>query len=924
MKKLLCMILSLSLLLGGISFVFAEEEVQEYIPSVEYSNALELLQALGAYTGENVPAPGEKVLRKDFVKQLYKLAVGGSFPDDWKGESKFSDVLDAIYIPYINAMSDAGIVSGFSDGTFGADRVVTGYEAITLIIRALGYDVIADSLGGYPFGYIEQAKRLGIIKNEAINNATLLTNEATVIFFKRALTVPLMGRVVYGSSDKLVIEKTNETLLSGLYRTGIEEGIVEGTDATKLYGDNDVPPWNIRINGKDFDIGKLNPEALLGFNVEAYYALDTDILVAIFEKENKNNVKVIDIADITAIEGNSVVTEIEGKKIKYSYPVSAAVIFNMAATRTPFNTDIFKDKNGAVMDGTVTLIDNGGESGFDVIKISAGRSIVVSDIDYLEYKVEDMNSEEITTLVPEIDEPYIEFYDSEGVMSDFASIKKGNTLTVYETLPDAPQTMIRVNISSQTLSGVVEGTFEDNGMYVTLKGETYKVSSGSYGYIAGQLEAGSTYTFYMTKEGYIAAFKKGSASGANWGMVINVRYKETLDDSSALIRIMTQDGKKTVYELAKRVKIDGVIISDNQSKVIERLKEASKTDMQNRANNTEFCQMLLFKTDSEGKIDYFDTVMHEPGVPGSIDNIDGDNCLWHKFASSSTAHNSGGTNPYSQFEEKFILTNSVKLFAHPVFTDTKERFNNPDNYWVGSRNNIVDKHQYTITAYFTDSESVVSKVGALSVSGGASSISQTTRLAVIDKVTRAVNNDGVQVYKLSFWRAGNYESRFMDTTVTTTFDGKRISGADLIRGDVIRYGVNDEDIIDMFHMHYRAKTDTQGAVLNYNSKKDEHTYYNNPKLIMKAYAVRKYDDGFDFVYEIPSAPGTWSEEFMAYAQYSPKVYYNRTNNRVEEGDLSNIRTAYFDESGNLVTDGATRLLIHTHQATIYSITIIGE
>ena len=56
-----------------------------------------------------------------------------------RSASSFSDVADTHWgVPYIEACADAGIVNGYTDGTFLPSSNVTRAEAATMIARALG------------------------------------------------------------------------------------------------------------------------------------------------------------------------------------------------------------------------------------------------------------------------------------------------------------------------------------------------------------------------------------------------------------------------------------------------------------------------------------------------------------------------------------------------------------------------------------------------------------------------------------------------------------------------------------------------------------------------------------------------------------------------------------------------------------------
>lgn len=76
--------------------------------------------------------------------------------------SPFSDVKGTYWgAPYIRAAVSAGIVEGYIDGTFRPDGTVTYEEAVTMMLRVLGYTE-TDFGASYPYGQIGTADSLKI------------------------------------------------------------------------------------------------------------------------------------------------------------------------------------------------------------------------------------------------------------------------------------------------------------------------------------------------------------------------------------------------------------------------------------------------------------------------------------------------------------------------------------------------------------------------------------------------------------------------------------------------------------------------------------------------------------------------------------------------------------------------------------------
>ena len=112
--------------------------------------SIEYLTDKGVVSGDGTGAfrPSDTVSRAEFVKML-SLAFGISPAD---GVSPFADVTQTDwYAPYVMAATEAGIVNGMGDGTFGAGLSVTREDMSVICVRALSY-VGADD------GYVQGAE----------------------------------------------------------------------------------------------------------------------------------------------------------------------------------------------------------------------------------------------------------------------------------------------------------------------------------------------------------------------------------------------------------------------------------------------------------------------------------------------------------------------------------------------------------------------------------------------------------------------------------------------------------------------------------------------------------------------------------------------------------------------------------------------
>ncbi len=161
MKKILALLLVLMILLFSGSTFAASGDVST---SSSYYSAVERVLSLGIMdnVGSGTFKPKDNTTREQFAKLIVITAGLGDSASSMKGSTVFSDVPAAgEYNGYINLSINKGYMSGMADGKFHPKDAVTFSQAITAMIKVLGY-TNADVPGTWPQNYIEKAKALGI------------------------------------------------------------------------------------------------------------------------------------------------------------------------------------------------------------------------------------------------------------------------------------------------------------------------------------------------------------------------------------------------------------------------------------------------------------------------------------------------------------------------------------------------------------------------------------------------------------------------------------------------------------------------------------------------------------------------------------------------------------------------------------------
>ena len=168
--------------------------------SPEWNKYLDELTKYGLFEGDANGdfTPYKNITRAEMAKVLCKaLRIS---PDSYNTQM-FSDVDSSHWAyGYINALATAKIVAGNDDGNFSPDREATYAETVKMLVTAMGYAPRAESLGGYPYGYIETARELDLIKD--IDLALDLYCPRYIVFtlMYNALDVPFMIQTGFGEN----------------------------------------------------------------------------------------------------------------------------------------------------------------------------------------------------------------------------------------------------------------------------------------------------------------------------------------------------------------------------------------------------------------------------------------------------------------------------------------------------------------------------------------------------------------------------------------------------------------------------------------------------------------------------------------------------------------------------------------------------
>ena len=235
MKRILSLVLVAMMVIGVMPMAFAADTAAA---DSAYAEALGFLSAeqIGVYQGQEYGlAADEAVTRAQMAMFTARFITGITDDEEWAtdvNDSGFADVED--FDGYSDAMlgaisfaSQKGIVNGVSATEFDPEDGVEYREAITMIVRALGFTYKAS---GYPWNYYTKANELGILDGITGVDMTEEINRGVVAqLLYNAMFVEIDGQSVAAKTfdidvNVVIITATNEVTLTAedtlVLRTG--------------------------------------------------------------------------------------------------------------------------------------------------------------------------------------------------------------------------------------------------------------------------------------------------------------------------------------------------------------------------------------------------------------------------------------------------------------------------------------------------------------------------------------------------------------------------------------------------------------------------------------------------------------------------------------------------------------------------------
>ena len=252
MKRRICALMLAVILLTGLCFSTA---AQASAPSD--SEMLGTLALLGIMNGDG---SGDLKLDDNVTRaQLVKMAImASSYRESGKDKSTTSPYPD---VPsghwasgYVNMAKTIGWVTGYTNGTFRPDKSVTLAEAVTIVLRLLGYSE-SDFTGVWPKGQMALYRSLGLDDNITDAAGDELDRGGCAQLIYNALTATTKNGAVYCVTMGYGLDQVGDIDYLSLVNSKIKGPyIVNSLDWEDMPG---FVPDKVYINDRLSDLGSI-------------------------------------------------------------------------------------------------------------------------------------------------------------------------------------------------------------------------------------------------------------------------------------------------------------------------------------------------------------------------------------------------------------------------------------------------------------------------------------------------------------------------------------------------------------------------------------------------------------------------------------------------------------------------------------------
>ena len=642
MKRKFSLFVAAACLFSSLSFgslahaATAFTDVTNTTPNSEAILTLTKLGVINGYANDDNTTysfkPNGDITRGEFAK-IITVALGAE-NEIATSSIQFNDIDGHWAKPYVLVAASRGIVNGFEDGTFKPDENVTYEQAVKMIVCAAGYESIAQSLGGWPNGYMMQAMNLKLTDDAVTADQTGKASRgivAQLMYNVLDVDIPVYNSVTGRVEDNLktFMETYLGIVMVDAQLVGVEEKTVANYVGPTLYvGEMGIKLKNGSVMVLDYSgytQDKASLEAYVGQDAVVYYKEGkSGNMASLYEIDfavAKNTVTTIISNDIESFSGNTLKYYTSGTKTKTLKLATSdvSVYYNgkLANDATDVSDWLDPADTENFIYGEVKLTDRGSDGEFDTVEIMDYKIIVATRTPSTEdYKV--INKVKFTVgqeptmhldnvyLNPEDLGYTVNVIDENGNKVAPTTIVANDVLLVAQSEDETIRTVV---ICPAPVTGKITASSASEGL-ITINNKQYKISDYASEYFEDKIstETGDRGTFYADKYNTIHYATQSTAndSSSPYAYIIKVTYDEDEETGKLTAYVPSQSSVKT-YTLSGKIKYNGETMSVQE--VNTKLRANALTNVANPDMPTDTLQVYGTREETDENGDPVDVAI---------------------------------------------------------------------------------------------------------------------------------------------------------------------------------------------------------------------------------------------------------------------------------------------------------------------------
>lgn len=803
-----------------------------------YEEPIRILSALKIMNGDESGKfrPDDTIIRSEVTKMVVHAMGLENAAEAASGNTKYPDVgVDHWANGYVNVATSQGLVIGDDQGNFRPNDKITFAEAMTLFVRALGYEPVAQTKGGFPSGYIVVGADNGLNKNVQGSTHEPITRGNVAYINSNALTVNLMEQKGFGENASY--EVVDKTLLENKLGVTKAEGQIVANQYTSLTGDSALSEGQVKIGDKVFDTAS-NLDGLLGRFVTYYHkendTTGADEIILAIEKSDKMQELTISadlFEKVTEKNGNKALeyfkSDKDAKTTVVTLDEKANLIYNGKYAAMSDELLNIKDKAGKIV-----LLDNTKDGKYDTVFVTEYQNMVVEEITSSGKIVDKYGMPSL-----KLDEDEVDFIIRKGEETiKVSDLKEFDVLSIVES---KDKELYDITVSNEVVEGKIT-QMDDEGVYIANK--LYKIASN----YNEDITLGTEGKFYLDIEGKIAGADTTTAISSNYAYLLRA-YAAVDADQRVTFRVFTKDGKEVTYEATEKIRFNGKS---------GQLAKNVVAEINDEENNTEK-QLITFETNSDGKIVKLNTAIDNTQTGAANENSFTKNYVLNNAVFNGTLNKIG----------------NVKLDSSTVIFDINDK---DSEYSMADLAMFEDGAKYNVVV-FDRTEDFTAK--AIIVTNASFQTNAESSLAIVSNITTATNDDDEAMKRVSMIQDGKTVELFVeDDSVIEKSEGKLIKN-----GDIIQYKTNTKGEIT----NIRVLFDSEAKETEFNTTPVENLNLVYGKVTKKfTSSINMTVDGGDVLnVSIPKSAVVYT------------VDTSKSKNNIEEASFGDIQ-AYDEDEGN--------------------------